>query len=286
MEREVFYIARAGIGINCMDERYKKTRSIILLCCVICVLWITGCTKREEDIFDALDINTSDIRLSDKIYSQIEEDWAYWNTAGPDARSLLGHMPGNITEYFENWSDAVNYIGFEPWNPLEDLNWLEKKNYVANDVKDSITGILYHCECHVDGDQEGKIGFSDLITGYTYNKIRIQFNNYISTKNFMDISSDTYSMIKYYQLFKENDTIRVQENTAKEQGYNCVLGVQKNAKSIAIILKFYNNDELKYEIRMISSESIDTLKETFDKICTELSIPLDYAADIASALAK
>ena len=100
----------------------------------------------------------------------------------------------------------------------------------------------------------------------------------------MDISSDTYSMIKYYQLFKENDTIRVQENTAKEQGYNCVLGVQKNAKSIAIILKFYNNDELKYEIRMISSESIDTLKETFDKICTELSIPLDYAADIASVL--
>lgn len=79
----------------------------------------TGCSKSEDDIFDALDINTSDIRLSDKI--------------------------------------------------------------------------------------------------------RILFIDFISTKNFMDISSDTYSMIKYYKLYRENEAIRVQENAAKEQGYNCVL---------------------------------------------------------------
>ena len=65
-------------------------------------------------------------------------------------------------------------------------------------------------------------------------------------------------------------------------GNRCLVGLWINEWSTAfsLYLKFYKDDELKYEIQLTSLESIEKLEEPFDKICTELSIPLKYNAVI------
>jgi hypothetical protein len=109
--------------------------------------------------------------------------------------------------------------------------------------------------------------------------IQIVITDYIYTINFLDISPDHYSMIKYYQFYKENGNAMAVESANSDFGYTCMVGVDSTQQDVGISIKLYKDGELKYEIRMVSSgdiENLDILKEAFNKVCTELSIPLEY----------
>ena len=57
----------------------KKTDLTIILCLAACLICFGGCSKSEvepekiRDVFEALDIKSSDIKLSDTIYSQMAD---------------------------------------------------------------------------------------------------------------------------------------------------------------------------------------------------------------------
>ncbi|MBQ6023993.1 MAG: hypothetical protein IJL20_00100 [Lachnospiraceae bacterium] len=263
----------------------KKIDLTIILCLAACLICFGGCSKSEvepekiRDVFEALDIKSSDIKLSDTIYSQMADSWEKWKETDPEKRALSSDRPGNKTEYFESWDEAINYIGIDPWNPLEKADWLEKKNYCGTDAKNYFSDKLFHCCFHASGTYDEDIAFSFLDAGYAMGDIQIVITDYIYTINFLDISPDHYSMIKYYQFYKENGNAMAVESVNSDFGYTCMVGVDSTQQDVGISIKLYKDGELKYEIRMVSSgdiENLEILKEAFNKVCTELSIPLEY----------
>ena len=243
----------------------KKTDLTIILCLAACLICFGGCSKGEgepekiHDVFEALDIKSSDIKLSDTIYSQMADSWEKWKETDPENRALSSNRPGNKTEYFESWDEAINYIGI--------------------DVKDFFTGKFYHCRFHASGTYDEDIAFAFLGTGYAMGDIIVGFTDYIYSINFLDIPPDHYSIVKYYQFYKENGNAMAVESTDSDYGYNCMVGVDSTQWDVGISIKLYKDGELRYEIQMVSSgdiENLDILKEAFNKVCTELSIPLEY----------
>ena len=228
------------------------------------------------DIIEALDTDSKEVKLSDTIYSSIVEEWENWKSLDTAARVMAAHYPGNETKFFESWDDAVGYIGIVPWNPFENVDWLEKRNYAGADIKDFDTGVLNHCCFNVNGNSDGDIGYASLQTGYAIGKIRVVMVDYIYANNYLDTIIDQYTMTKYYKLYKENGSILAHECVSTDQDYNCIVGVLKSEKAISIRMKFYKNDEIKYEIYMVSLEDLEKLEDPFNKVCAELSIPFEY----------
>lgn len=281
------------------QRKMRKKSSFLLIYLTVGIMLLTGCGKSEKavepaeqvkpneqaeqeepivlayDIIEALNADVSDIKISDTIYTSIVEDWEKWKSIDTEARALAGDMPGDKDIYFGKWNEAVDYIGIIPWNPFEGVDWVKKRNYVG-------TKGGKHCHFFAAGTADGELGFSFLSAGYAMDKVKIILTDYIYTINFKDVIPDQCTMVKYYQLYKENDSIKIRENTGADQDYNCMVGLWINEWSTAfsLDLKFYKDDELKYEIQLTSLESIEKLEEPFDKICTELSIPLKYNAVI------
>ena len=243
---EMFYIDNAVTLINYLDECSKNKEETGQIENVHIVV-------QAKDIIEALDADTF---------------------------NAFDNMRGKQSGFFENWNEAVDHIGIELWNPFENADWLKKMNYAGANIKESVTGVLQHCYVYIFDRDGGNIELAHLETGYAYGKTRVVMIDYIKTTSSMDSPSEEYSVVKYYQLVKENGNIKVHEGTAKEQGYNCVVGIRNGQSAVCINMRFYKDDELKYEIRLTSLEDIDNLEEPFNKVCEELSVPLKYDAII------
>ena len=113
--------------------------------------------------------------FADNMYDAIREDWEKWEAMDEVSRMASSHMAGCGFRYFETWKEAVEFIGVEPWNPLEDADWLEKMNYTGADVRNLFDeNMLPHCSVEWIGSKDGKLTFAEITTGYaTYGGIRV-----------------------------------------------------------------------------------------------------------------
>ncbi|MBO4509712.1 MAG: hypothetical protein J5718_00025 [Lachnospiraceae bacterium] len=242
----------------------RKKQAIIAICLIVSIFCLSGCdNKIESDVKTAVSepavIQTFDIL----------------DVLDAEAQAVSAKRPGNETKFFESWNDAVEYIGIVPWNPFENADWLEKMNCAGADIKDPDTGVINHCCLSTYGSDDGDAGYASLQTGYAFGKIRVVIIDYISASNFSD-NLDQYAMIKYYNLYKENGNILARECTGENQDYNCVVGVLNSESAVSVRIKLYKNNEIKYEISIVSLETKEDLKAPFNRICTELYIPLEY----------
>ena len=242
----------------------RKKQAIIAICLIVSIFCLSGCdNKIESDVKTAVSepavIQTFDIL----------------DVLDAEAQAVSAKRPGIETKFFESWNDAVEYIGIVPWNPFENADWLEKMNCAGADIKDPDTGVLNHCYLSAYGSDDGDAGYASLQTGYAFGKIRVVIIDYISASNFSD-NLDRYAMIKYYNLYKENGNILARECTGENQDYNCVVGVLNSESAVSVRIKLYKNNEIKYEISIVSLETKEDLKAPFNRICTELCIPLEY----------
>ncbi|MBR5177458.1 MAG: hypothetical protein IKW90_01500 [Lachnospiraceae bacterium] len=242
----------------------RKKQAIIAICLIVSIFCLSGCdNKIESDVKTAVSepavIQTFDIL----------------DVLDAEAQAVSAKRPGIETKFFESWNDAVEYIGIVPWNPFEKADWLEKMNCTGADIKDPDTGVLNHCYLSTYGSDDGDAGYASLQTGYAFGKIRVVIIDYISASNFSD-NLDQYAMIKYYNLYKENGNILARECTGESQDYNCVVGVLNSESAVSVRIKLYKNNEIKYEISIVSLETKEDLKAPFNRICTELCIPLEY----------
>ncbi len=63
-----------------------------------------------------------------------------------------------------SWKDLVQFLGFEPWNPLEGQNWVTLGNYKGNNLTES--GIINHCLFDCSVPQKGSIAYAYVQSGY------------------------------------------------------------------------------------------------------------------------
>lgn len=109
-------------------------------------------------------------RMKEDMYSvalkdDIIADWQRWNGLSDMERLLSSKMPGHLIKMFRTWQEAVDYLGLTPFNPFEDCDWLEKKNYTGTDIE-SEPGVLNHAYMYYAGDESGRVQYVSLEAGY------------------------------------------------------------------------------------------------------------------------
>ena len=119
-------------------------------------------------------IGRSESIFSDNMFNAIQEDWDRWDEKDEFSRMISSSLPGAGSKYFETWQEAVDFIGIEPWNPLEDADWLQIMNYTGADIMDMFNPeMLPHCSLTWYGTKENKLTYAELTTGYAVDDIRV-----------------------------------------------------------------------------------------------------------------
>ena len=106
--------------------------------------------------------------FSEELREQIIEDHRH-DEPWRDSR------PGSVHRYFDTWAEACAWANWSPDNPLEDLDWLQKKNTAGTDV--SLNGGLEHAMAAALGDEAGNPLSLSLSAGYASREedVRVQF---------------------------------------------------------------------------------------------------------------
>ncbi|MCR5323003.1 MAG: M56 family metallopeptidase [Lachnospiraceae bacterium] len=147
---------------------------------------INGNSSREtgDGTAEALAANTatnesdgiarSESIFSDNIYNAIQEDWDRWDEKDEFSKMISSSLPGAGSRYFETWEEAVEFLGVEPWNPLEDADWLQIMNYTGADIKDMFDpDMLPHCSLTWYGTKDNKLSYAEITTGYAVDDVRV-----------------------------------------------------------------------------------------------------------------
>lgn len=111
--------------------------------------------------------------LSDRLSEEIRQDWQRWEAMSREAQAAESRMRGSLQHVFFTWQDAVDYLGFAPWNPLEEADWLSKKNMTGTDVIRPGETQVRHAELHFSGDKDGSLSQVALLAGYTDGDVRV-----------------------------------------------------------------------------------------------------------------
>ncbi len=137
--------------------------------------------KIEKVVFNNSVLWTPDpaqSRFSSAMREDVIAAWDSWNEKTQLEQMTSSTFPGYISRFFTEWGDSVKYLGFEPVNPFEDAEWVEKKNFVGTDKKDDITGEFYHTWLHFYGSENGDINYLNLTAGYTMDVGKYYLSSY------------------------------------------------------------------------------------------------------------
>ena len=111
--------------------------------------------------------------VSEAMKLAIKNDWAKWNAMDEKQRVISSKSPGCVWMNFKTWDEAVKVLGFSPWNPLESISWLEKKNYVGTDAEMAPGEGVMHAYLLWSGEKDGRVSFYMLEAGYAYEGVRV-----------------------------------------------------------------------------------------------------------------
>ena len=233
-----------------------------------------GCYEIEPDdneeqliqLIKALDTSYTD--FSQSIYEMIANDWEKYNSMDNVQRMLSSHMPGICSKQFENWSEAIKFVGVEPWNPFENEEWLSGTNEyrVANRKKNSMM-LDYNTEFY--GDADGKLNSISLSSNYP---LASGFVNLV-----INLGSETT-----FSAWPDNEKggkTRFYKDVFYEDGTRTitidVLVVHTdNYDAIRIALPEATN--FKYLVSVTSYNGTEELAKMFDKAAHTLGLDLTY----------
>lgn len=117
----------------------------------------------------------SNVKLSDEISTKIKESWQEYNAMSPMDRMATSGTPGYVRSTYASWEEAVEAFGFSPFNPFENNDAYEKKNYAGTDVRSYSKDILEHAEIICVGNEEGIPTEAFLTAGYSHSGIRVVY---------------------------------------------------------------------------------------------------------------
>ena len=116
--------------------------------------------------------------LSDRMKDAVKSSWEeyYENGGSPDLPVLVSYAhPGQCSAKLASWQEAVELLGFVPFNPFENDAEFEKLNYAATGSRDP-DGVFYHSVLNWYGGKNGGITNAELRTGYSTDGIRVIYS--------------------------------------------------------------------------------------------------------------
>ncbi|MCR5330938.1 MAG: M56 family metallopeptidase [Lachnospiraceae bacterium] len=170
---------------------YKKpvfwiVAAAVVGCVVLAVCFLTNPVKDRANGADTqpdeaeqipgtdTGIERSEGMFSDNMYDALRENWNRWDEMDTFSRMLSSSTPGHCHTRFETWKDAVEFMGIEPINPLEDADWLEIRNYTGADIRDIFDeNMLPHCSVVWGGTKDDKLTYAAITSGYADGDIRV-----------------------------------------------------------------------------------------------------------------
>lgn len=233
-----------------------------------------GCYEIEPDdneeqliqLIKALDTSYTD--FSQSIYEMIANDWEKYNSMDNVQRMLSSHMPGICSKQFENWSEAIEFVGVEPWNPFENEEWLSGTNEyrIANRKKNSML-LDYNTEFY--GDADGKLNSISLSSNYPLASGFVNLVINLGSETTFSAWPDNEKGGKtrfYKDVFYEDRTRTITTD---------VLVVHTdNYDAIRIALPEASN--FKYLVSVTSYNGTEELAKMYDKASHTLGLDLTY----------
>lgn len=136
-----------------------------LLLCGAAVL-LSACGK-STDADTAAQPTAPAPSVSEKLSEEIKANWASWDAKSQLQQALSSTMPGSKSMYFWTWDNAVAYLGYSPWNPLEEAGFLEKMNTAGTPILPLGGDTLEHAVLRFQGDRDGSLTQISLQAGYS-----------------------------------------------------------------------------------------------------------------------
>lgn len=112
--------------------------------------------------------------ISQSLADKITQEWETYNNMTTEQRLLSSKLWGLVSIQTDTWTECEEEIGVSVYNPLEELDWLEKVGHygMASAVNDMS---VKHVQATVNATQmtEGKITDIHISAGYNYNNVRV-----------------------------------------------------------------------------------------------------------------
>ena len=250
-ERTKSFLTRPGSPLS--------FRFLLLAGMAVCLL--TACGKKQQEIQAPSSAETTRRQeeaqgvsheeapyLSERLFEEIKDDWRKWEAKSREAQALSSRLPGSLWQYFFTWENAVDFLGFAPWNPLEEAEWLEKMNTAGTAILQSGETRIRHAQVLFDGDRDGRLTYAAITAGYAEGSVRV-----ILTAEMIRRGTDSQDPGKQIPL---NGSVLARETRDENENYQ------------AVNLCF-DREKISYRIRLIAAKSAAgtaALEEAYQKI--------------------
>ena len=178
------------------------------------------------------------VEASEAMRQALIDDWQDWMSKTEMQRAISSKRPGSCWKYFGTWAEAVDYLGFEPWNPLETADWLKKMNYAGADVVMPGDPGLMHSYLSWNGENAGadtQVSYYALTSGYADGDVSVT----------IEISSDADGASEPVRTDRKGDKFDASDLT-------------------------FEKDGLRYRVSVISHEGKEARDATYNKVSETL----------------
>ena len=299
---------------------------LILLCILIQILSLSACSKNEpetptsitdqpspttteptsnvddEDLYPGTPVTIAHFLkaeyygFSQDIYDMIAEDWKQRDAMDEMERMTSSHAPGVCGKSFSTWEEATEFVGVQPWNPLEDKTWLENLKPKQNDSthqngetqqNDGTQQTEATQQTDVNQSDRQSLNYSATFSGTREGELLslILQSDYYLEHGFVNemillynpngthkawIEDDmvgecvTFSFEVYSGHNKETETVTADILVAHSEYYD------------AVRLALPKAENYKYFFNITSNNGTEDLAVYFNKACEYVGIPLDY----------
>ena len=242
----------------------QLTKSVIrfgLFCLVLggTVILLSACGKQAEAAAPTLPTAEAP-SFSEELHEKIKANWERWDALSWQQQGLSSTMPGLEYRKFYTWEEATDYIGFVPWNPLEEANWLQKKNTSGTDVLPEGETKLKHAEVRFQGNRDGSLTNVVLQAGYADGQVRV-----ILTADM--ITRTTYSE-------EAGKTVSLSERLSAKE-------TRDQGELYQAVNLYFDRENVFYSIRLIvgkSSAANAALEEIYENLLTLLRETLGHGS--------
>ena len=164
-----------------------------------------------------------------------------------------------------SWKDLVQFLGFEPWNPLEGQNWVTLGNYNGNNLTES--GIINHCLFDCSVPQKGSIAYAYVQSGYYCGNVGITVTSYLGNKK-LELSKQGSHFCEEIEIITSPEL--------SENIFDCFLVSKKLKECISIEIVIGKEGQKISVIKMETDNDPDELKTVYGKICILLGIETGF----------
>ena len=224
---------------------------------------ITYCRSESQDSHYTVAVQLPSTDMS-KVGMQtrkvIEQAWARYDKLTDMERVYSSHLWGLEYIYAEDWQEAQKIVGLPVENPLDTMNFLRKRNYMATGAANAQTP---HIQIAVDAHNptDRAIKQIDLHTGYTVDSVRVQLSATVWSGGRIYA---TGSACGGYATFS-------QTHTTTKSGLNVLVVRAEHTNHYANLEAYWVDDNVLYKLYLVGEKGTEkNLQTIMDRLLNEI----------------